>query len=208
MEDFVKKVLDGEVSEDELKAFTDKLSEEGKSILAQSLAFRDKRKDEEGKALTEEDRRNKAKAEADAEEARLTQLRGENSQFRTEQISKAKAKFFADYNIPADKQSDYDAEFVKLDSGKIDPDFIYKDLERTHVALNSDTYLESERKQRQMERNAEEFNQGGAGSHQHAPPGNEPPKFSETAKQIARESNISEEAAAKIESEGMVRVIE
>lgn len=207
MEDFVKKVLDGEVSEDELKAFTDKLSEEGKTILAQSLAFRDKRKDEEGKFNTEEERRTKAKADADAEEARLNQLRGENSQFRTEQISKAKAKFFADYKIAPEQQAQYDDEFKKLDSGKIDPDFIYKDLERTHVALNSDTYLESERKQRQMERNAEEFNQGGAGSHSHAPGGNEPPKFSETAKQIARESDISEEAAAKIEKEGMVRII-
>lgn len=207
MEDFVKKVLDGEVTDEELTAFKDKLSQEGKKELEASLAFRDKRKDEEGKSVAEAERLSKLKAEADAEEARLNTARGENSQFRTEQITKAKAKFFAEYKVPAEKQAEYEAEFGNLDSGKMDPDLIYKDFERTHVSLNSDVYLEAERKQRDMERSAGDFNANGAGTHHAAPGGNEPPKFSEIAKKIAHDSEISEEAAAKIESEGYSRTI-
>jgi hypothetical protein len=215
MDDFVTKVLEGSVSDEEINTFKEKLSEDGKSVLNQALAFRDKRKDEEnkaneaaGKATTEEQRLAKAKADADAEEARLAALRSEGTQFRQEQISKAKARFFTEYGIAPENQAQYDTEFTKLDSGKMDPDLIFKDLERTHVALNSDTYLESERKQREMQRNAETYNAGGAGSQTHAPSGQEPPKFSQLAEKIAQDSEISVEAAAKIEKEGYSRFIE
>lgn len=208
MEDFVKKVLAGEITDEELNAFKSKLSEEGKKELDSSLAFRDKRRDEEGKSKIEEERLAKLKLDADAEEARLNQTRGENSQFRAEQITKAKAKFFETYKVPAEKQAEYEEGFKGMDTGKMDPELIFKDFERTHVALNSDTYLAAERKQREMERSAEDFNAGGAGSYQHAPTGNESPKFSEVAKKIANDSNITEEAAAKIEKEGYVRMIE
>lgn len=215
MEDFVKKVLAGEVTDEELNAFKGKLSEEAKKQLDESLAFRDKRRDEEKKfndtttlSKAEEERLAGLRKDADAEEERLKGTRSANSQYREEQLGKAKTKFFETYNIPADKQVAYEEEFKKQDSGKIDPELIIKDFEKAHVVLNSDAYLETERKQREMERNAEGYNAGAAGGHSAGPQGQQKPKFSEATQKLAEESGISVEAADKIEKEGMTRMID
>lgn len=215
MDDFVKSVMEGTISEEQLTQMREKLSVEGKKTLDETIAFRESRRDEQGKldtlsgqAKVEEERIAKLKTDADAEEARLNQTRTENSQFRTEQISKAKVKFFEEYKIPADEQAKYDTEFTKLDSGKVDSDLIYKDLERTHVSLNSDTYIEAERKQRNLNKGAESYTAGAAGSQAHEPSGQQPSQFTDAAKKRAEESSISVEAAQRIEDEGYSRQID
>jgi len=162
MDEDIKKALDGELDDQGLKDLESKLSDEGKRILKEALAFKAKKRDEEEKAKkaseiadAEEKRVADLKAEADRIENELSHSKEQMSQFRQEQILKAKNKFFSDYNIPAEQQEEYSKKFERFDSGKVDPDLIYDDFVSVYAALNKDALLKSQKDIEEMKKNAE-----------------------------------------------------
>jgi len=214
MDEDIKKALDGELDDQGLKDLESKLSDEGKRILKEALAFKAKKRDEEEKAKkaseiadAEEKRVADLKAEADRIENELSHSKEQMSQFRQEQILKAKNKFFSDYNIPAEQQEEYSKKFERFDSGKVDPDLIYDDFVSVYAALNKDALLKSQKDIEEMKKNAELHNAGEAGSNSSAPTGEQPKKFSDEAMALSQKAGITPEAAERQLKDGMHRVL-
>lgn len=85
--------------------------------------------------------------------------------FRKEQVTKATQKFINDFGYTDDaKKAALLAEFTKRDSGALDAENIYADLKRVHVSLNPDLYLELEKKNVQLQKDAEAFAAQASGS--------------------------------------------
>ncbi len=107
------------------------------------------------------------RAEAKRLEDKKKELEGDKntvSQFRSEQVQKAKARLLSDPKFPltdAEKVS-FDELFAKLDSGKVDADLIFQDLTRTYAALKSDSLISAGQRVTEMEKNAAEFSAQGA----------------------------------------------
>ena len=65
--------------------------------------------------------------------------------FRREQLTKAQERFFKEFGYEDFKLKDeLLANFQKYDSGSLDAENIYRDLKRSHVAMNPDKYIEIE----------------------------------------------------------------
>ncbi len=142
-----------------------------------------------------------AKAEAAAELAKVSGLRKERqrletpppekkedlvqSQLRTENIALAKEEFFADarFKLSDEEKVLLEAEFKKLDSGKINPKLILVDLKKAYVAINSDKLLDSQERMQGYEKNAAEFNANMAGGSAGAGSPDES-KYSQQAKDL------------------------
>lgn len=199
-QDEINKIVDGSASEEEVKEIEAKLSEAGKKELREVLALKEQRKAEEARVA-------KAKQAADEEEGKAKAARDSQTQLRTEQISKAKELFFTEYNIPEADRSEYEELFKKVDSGKMDPEFIKQDFIKAYAAKNADVLLKSHQEKLEMEKKAAEANAQGAGTTSSGPSGGEAPKFSDEVKKMAETSNIPVEAADKIAKEGYHRVI-
>lgn len=194
--------LNSTLTDDEKKAITAKASEDFKTTLSSLSAIRKEKnrvEDLAKKALEDQ-----AKVETKAAEVAVAQ--NNISQFRQEQIGKAKEKFVADFKITPEQLPAIEAIFAKLDSGAIDADLVYKDLVSAYGAVNSSSLVDAERAKNNLEKGAIEETINAAGTHQ-APPGGEPekPKFSENVKKLAQEAGITEEAAHKVATEGMSR---
>lgn len=214
MDEDINKALNGELDEQGLKDVESKLSDEGKKILKEALAFKAKRQDEETKSAktaeevkAQEERLAALKAEAEDIESKLSTSKEQMSQFRAEQIQKAKNKFFTDYNVPAEQQEEYNQKFERFDSGKVDPDLIYDDFVGVYAALNKDVLLKSHKEAEEMRKNADLKNAGDAGSQATPPSGDEPPKFSDAAMKLSKEAGISPEAAERQVKEGRTRYL-
>lgn len=207
MNEFITKLRNGEVTESEIKEFESKLSEEGKKLLKEALAFTTKRQDESNKASELEKKTAELAENIRQEEEKLSQMKSQGLQFRQEQVDKAKAKFFAEYKIPVEKQAEYEAKFKSLDSGKVDSDLIYQDFVGVYAFLNKDTLLKTEQDRIKMEQQAEEEAARAAGGGGSGGPGNEPPKFSKEATELAKKAGITEEAADRTVKQGMTRTI-
>lgn len=211
MDDSIEKLLEGEPTETQVQEFEGKLSDEGKKKLRELMALKKQRK-------AEEDRVKKAKEDADAAEKRRQeadeafrkskeQQDESQTQFRKEQIEVAKQKFFSDYKIPPEEQAKYEAEF--RDSGKASADLIFKDWVKTFAAVNSDSLIDAQNKQREMEKKAAEDAERQAGGHD-SPPGDGgdgKPQHSKEAEELSKKAGISIEAAERQLKEGMNRVI-
>lgn len=213
MEDFVKNVIEGKVSDEQLKDFREKLSTEGQGELDKAIAFTRKRQDEEGKlkettdkVTAEEARLTKVREDAKAEEDRAAGIRATTDKVRKDAQDSTKVKFFEDYKIPPEKQAEYEAAFK--DSTTVDQAEIYENLQKVHVAVNAPEYLKLEQDRIAREKAAAEMNGSGAGSHKAPPPGNDPPKFTPEVQKMATESNITPEAAKRIAEEGYGRNLE
>lgn len=214
MDENITKALNGELDEKGLQDLEASLSDEGKRLLKEALAFKAKKKDDEEKARKAEA---EAKAEAEKLEAirkeiaseseKLESTKKETSQFRQEQILKAKTKFFAEYKIPAEEQEKYTQTFEKFDSNKVDPDLIFDDFVSVYAALNKDSLLKAQKEAEELKKNADLHNAGEAGSHSTPPAGQEPPKFSEAAMELSKKAGISPEAADKQLKQGMSRIL-
>lgn len=202
------KILDGQITGDELEAFKAKLSEDGKKSLSEALAFRAKKKDDEAHAAEAEAKLQKLKDDIAAEEARVESLKGSSNQFRDEQVSKAKEKFFKDYEIKPEEQSSYDELFKKIDSGKVDPDLIYKDFEVVYGAKNSSELIEAKKKQIQMQKDAALSDAAAAGANKGGSQGGEGKKeYSEATKALSQKAGISLEDAERQINHGMHRIL-
>lgn len=208
----INKIVDGDLTEDQIKEVEAKLSETSRTQLRELLAIKSQRRAEEERLQKAQDE-NKAAAEAaqknrEEEEARIAAARKSADQFRLEQILKAETKFFNDYKIPVEEQTTIRDLFHKLDSGKVDPDFIYQDFISAFAARNSGQLLEAQKIKLDMERQAAEAEaQGAAGTGGGGSGDPNPSKFSKETQELAKKSNIPLEAADKIAKEGMHRVI-
>lgn len=116
--------------------------EKRKEALAQELA----RVQEEITRLKEERREEKEK-----EESFLEKLRKEN-------FEAAVTRFFNEFGYKPEDQSKFLEAFKKYDSGAVNPDLIYEDLLRAHVALNPKKYISLEKELEKLRESSTSFN--------------------------------------------------
>ncbi len=108
-------------------------------------------------------------------------------QFKNDQISKAKAKFFADPMFKLDDAGKEAIlkEYEKSNSGSIDADLIFADLKKCYGALHSEELLSFKSKTLDNEKNAANFNAAGAGASAGAGgAGADSDKYSKAAKEL------------------------
>lgn len=108
-------------------------------------------------ALKKEEERLKSAILSYREEKRKKDLTFQE-QFRKEQQDKATAKFFQEYGYsePEAQKKLLDA-YKKIDDGSVDAENIYKNLEKSHLLVNSPQYIALEKKVKEMAGSAEEF---------------------------------------------------
>jgi len=118
--------------------------------------------DAEGKAKTveEQSRRDALKQEYERLLGDVTKMRETKrikdetfqEKFRREQLDKAKDRFFKEFGYEDFKLKDeLMANFEKYDSGSLDAENIYRDLKRSHVAMNPDKYIDIENRVRKAQ---------------------------------------------------------
>lgn len=208
MTDFIEKLRNGELSETEIKTFESSLSDTGKQLLKEALAFNTKRQDEDTKLAEREKKVLELDANIKTEEARLAEMKGSGDQFKKEQTLVAENKFFADYSIPAEKQEEYRTKLKTLGNSHAAPELIYKDLEGVHAFLNSGDLLKTQQEKIKMQQQAdEEVARAAGGGGGTPPPGGDPKQFSDAAIKLSKDAGITPEAATKIEKEGLTRTI-
>lgn len=229
-EEILEKATAGELSGEKLTEAVSGLSvedqaelqrlskESAEKSLGEATALRKERdRANELKTQAEKDAEEAAKkAEEAAEAARQAQAGGGQqspkgdetmTNFRKEQVDKAKARFRNEHPDMNDEQfNEVFSHFERFDSGKVDADNIYSELRGAYAYVNRDTVLSAAEEKAKREREAAEAEEeAAAGAQGGDPTGSQPPKYSEETKKLAKEAGISEEAAAKVESEGNVR---
>jgi len=164
----------------------------------------------------ENERVESAKAEADriksdseklkAETMSSKELSPEMKQFRSEQVEKAKERLFSTVKLSEEEKKLVLENFSKLDSGKMDADFIYKDLVSAVAASNPDNYLtmSQDRERMAWEAEQETLRQAAAGITK--PSETELKKFTDEALKLSKEAGITPEAATKQLTHGNKRV--
>ena len=207
----IKGALEGEIKVEELS------DDEVIEFRKQARALADKERGEvaglrEAKRA-EAERVEKLKKEAEGINGQASKTKedlekdkNEVTQFRREQIMKAKEKFLTTFPDAKDKIDLIDEKFARLDSGKIDSDFIYSDFVSAYAASDPDGYLTARQKAADLKKGAENFNAGSAGYSSSKPAdGSDQKKFDEKTTQVAKEAGISEEAAEKVLKQGLTR---
>jgi len=132
----------------------------------------------------------------------------EMSQFRLEQVSKAKARLYSEVKLTEEEKVVVEEKFKRLDTGKVDADLIYVDLLSAVAASNPTKFFELTKGQQEAQRMADDEIQRQAELAGGAPSGNEPRKFSEEAVALARKAGITPEAATRQVTQGMSRTYE
>jgi len=128
------------------------------------------------------------------------------SQFRDEQKQKAIQKFKSDFGLSDEENQVILENFKKIDSGKVDAEFIYQDLVGAYAFVNKDKLVEADKERQAREAAAATTNIENAGSMQGEPNnGNKPPKYSDAITSIAEQAGITPEAAKKVVEEGTKR---
>lgn len=176
--DIIEKALKGEDYSDLIKEFTpEEVTALNKEIVAKTDEKVQEKKRELAGLTAEKERREK-------------NLPPENKpdvlkQFRDEQVLKAKSKFFSDPNFPLKEEEKiaFEAEFIKMDTGKADADFIIEDMKKAYIALKPEIFIQARERQQEAEKSAADFNANQAGA-QNGGGGGDPDKYSEGAKAL------------------------
>lgn len=131
----------------------------------------------------------------------------EMTQFRKEQVEKAKLRLFSEVSMTDEEKAIVEGKFILLDSGKMDAEFIYKDFLSAVAAANPDKFMSLSKSQQDAQREADEetARQAGGGGDT-APAGNEPKKFTDAALALSKQAGITPEEATRQTTEGMTRV--
>lgn len=211
--------LEGKTTTDEWTA--EELVEYHKFVLG-------KVKEEEGKVgglreakRAETERIEKLKAEADKIEEDIQQKKNtppegeekptnpEMTQFRSEQIEKAKNRLFSEMSFSEEEKKVILEKFERLDSGKLDSDFIYLDLVSALAAANPEKFLTLKKKADEEERIAqEEIERQASGEGGNPPQEGEKKVFSDEVIALSKKAGITNEAAQKQIDSGMSRTLE
>ena len=126
--------LDFEVSAK--KAELERIEAEGKAKTIEEQSRRDALKQEHERLLNDVTRMREEKRKKDETF---------QERFRREQLTKAQERFFKEFGYDDFKLKDeLMANFEKYDSGSLDAENIYRDLKRSHVAMNPDKYIDIE----------------------------------------------------------------
>lgn len=179
IKDIVGKALEGKDYQDDIKDFdAEQLKEldieiakgwraESEKAKAETVAFRKEKQRLEGNPLPEK-----------KEDIAQSQLRKENLQL-------AREEFFQDakFKLTSEELVQFDEEFTRLDSGKLNPKLITADLRKAFVAVKSDSLLDNQERMANYEKNADFHmaNQAGGSGGQGSP---DESKFSQAAKDI------------------------
>lgn len=202
-------VLDGKIKVEELTP--EEMSEFvkfGKEKVTETLTavggVRDARQAEEKKLGEAKDAITKAEATiARADELNKPALTPEMQVFRNEQVEKAKNRLLSTVKLTPEQQAEVMEKFKKLDSGKMDADFIYKDLIASVAATQPDRFLTlSEKEENERIAAEEELARQAGGSGGSAGGDNKPKKFTDEATKLAKDAGISPEAATRQLTEG------
>lgn len=184
----------------------------GKEKVTETLTavggVRDARQAEEKKLTDAKEAITKAEATiARADELNKPALTPEMQVFRNEQVEKAKNRLLSTVKLTPEQQAEVMEKFKKLDSGKMDADFIYKDLTASVAATQPDRFLTlSEKEENERIAAEEELARQAGGSGGSAGEDNKPKKFTDAATQLAKDAGISPEAATKQLTEGNRRI--
>lgn len=161
----------------------------------------------------EADRVEKLKVEATAIEDRIRNAKEEKSpenpqmtQFRSEQVEKARQRLFSTVKLTEEEKVVVDEKFKRLDTGKLDADFIYQDYLSAFAAANPTKHLELTQTQQQAEDAARLEIERQAQDGKAPPAQPDLKKFSQEALDLAKKADISPEAATKQVANGMTRV--
>lgn len=213
----VDKIVTGELTQEDIEKLDKELTDEQKQAVVQkaSAGFKDTLKSLN--AIRKEKNRIETKNAELSDEARRAQealdsynsQKTEISQFRSEQLQKAKDKFKADFKLSDDEFAKVEAQFTRIDSGKIDQDLIYKDLRGSYAFLNSEELVKAKELKTSMERNASGAVSSEAGGSSVAPSNDSDSdsKVSPEAKALAKQAGISEESAERQIKEGNKRIL-
>lgn len=213
MQEKFKDVLDGKIKVDdltseELPEFTKFAKAEADKTRGEVAGFREAKRaeaDKVAKLKDEVDKAEKLISEAKVAKESLDASKGQITQFRQEQIEKAKQKFYSSFTVSDEDKAKVEENFKRLDSGKVDADLIFKDFVSSYAASNPEGYIEAKKKLADMEKGAYNANAQGAGNHQSSPGGGDPKKFDESTVKIAQQAGITPEAADKVLKEGLQR---
>lgn len=131
----------------------------------------------------------------------------EMQQFREEQKEKAVGMFKERFPKVTDEDMTKVMEhYATLGSPKIDAELILKDIIGSYAFVNSEALIAAQQEGENLEAGAAAANADEAGAPSSAPAGGEEPKkYPEHVKDLAKRANISEEAAAKVADEGLER---
>lgn len=214
MQEKIKDVLDGklkvsDLTPEELPEFVKAGQAEAEKARGEVTGLREAKRAESDRVTKLQEDLKKAEqiiSEAKAAEESLKASRGEITQFRQEQIGKAKEKFFTTFNaIPEEDKPKVEEMFKRLDSGKVDADLIFKDFVSSYAAVNPDGYITATKKLSDMEKNAAAANAAGAEPSSSAPGSDKNKKFDEKTVKVATEAGITPEAADTVLKQGMTR---
>lgn len=130
----------------------------------------------------------------------------EMTQFRTEQVNKAKNRFYAEFKLSEQDRAAVEEKFTRLDTGKLDAEFIYDDLLSAFAAANPKRHVELTRSREEQERlAAEEIEAQAGGGGGSGGNGGEVKKFSDEVMTLAKKAGITPEAAKRQVEGGMSR---
>jgi hypothetical protein len=135
------------------------------------------------------------------------QPNSEISQFRSEQIEKARKQLLSQVKLTDEERTVVEDKFKRLDSGKMDADLIYLDFLSAVAAANPTKYLDLTKQRAEQERVAAEMVAADAEAGNAAPGGQQPKKFSDEVMSLAKKVGITPEAAQKQISQGMHRTL-
>lgn len=200
----VEKIVGGELSHEDIEKLDKELTEEQKAEVVQKATGDFKETLKSLSALRKEKNRIETKTKELDEKAKTVD--DKVSQFRNEQVQKAKDRFKTEFGLTDEEFSKVEETFKRTDEGHVDADFVFDNLKRTYAYLNPDTLLKAKSEQDRMAKNANNANASEAGSHSAKPSdGQEIKKFSDAAVSLAKQAGITPEQAEKQISQGMSR---
>lgn len=162
----------------------------------------------------ETERVEKLRAEAAAAEEKIRKAESQPSaapsgeamsQFRAEQVEKAKIRLFSEVKLSESEKAVVLEKFARLDTGKLDADFIYQDLLSAVAAANPSKFLELSKSAEEQEAEAQAEIERQASSGQTPPSGQEKRKYSDETISLAKKAGITPEEAERQVAQGMSR---
>ena len=186
--EIVQKALRGEDYSNDVKDFDETQKSNLSLAIRAAVDAEVKTKREELTAITKEKERRQAQLDNPPKDTKKdTEVL---TQFREEQVLKAKQKFFSDpkFSLNEQEKTELEETFKRLDSGKVDADLIFNDLKKAFAFIKSDSLLTAGDKLKEFEKNAVMFGVQSAKSTTGSGTGDDN-KYSEAARDLHNKWN-------------------
>lgn len=183
----IEKALKGEDYSELVKEYTDEQRAQLNIQIRDAANAEAKASLDRAKALKLEEERKAKKLNESPDPSNNPALAQEDTakKLREENIGLAREKFFSDPAFPLNDQEKaaFEEEFNKLDSGKMSPELIIKDMKKAYAVVKSDELISAAQKAADMKRNADFYNAGGA-FNQGSQPSPDDAKYSPAARKL------------------------